>query len=157
MHLVKAVVGEEDTRVGIDVGPGVLGLASLEKDVRNKVVDLANKLEEGVVGEVLQGKLALSGVTGISLTEDGVTVTGNDLTTLEGRPDVLLDGLIGSVLTDLGLHLAQPDKDFLVGKTVKGTSETVQGGSKGEEGVGESRADELAGVGGDIATLVVTE
>lgn len=106
---------------------------------------------------MLQGKLALSGVTGISLTEDGVTVTGNDLTTLEGRPDVLLDGLIGSVLTDLGLHLAQPDKDFLVGKTVKGTSETVQGGSKGEEGVGEGGADKFAGVSGNITTFVVTD
>ena len=66
---------------------------------------------------MLQGKLALSGVTGISLTEDGVTVTGNDLTTLEGRPDVLLDGLVRCVLADLRLHTAQPDEHFLVGET----------------------------------------
>jgi hypothetical protein len=29
LHLGEAVVGEEDTRVGINVGPGVLGFAGL--------------------------------------------------------------------------------------------------------------------------------
>lgn len=39
---------------------------------------------------------------------------------------------------------------------MKRTSETVKGGSEGEEGVGEGGTDELAGVGGDVSTFVVT-
>ena len=31
VHLVETVVGQEDTRVSIDVGPGVLGLSSLQR------------------------------------------------------------------------------------------------------------------------------
>jgi hypothetical protein len=38
---------------------------------------------------------------------------------------------------------------------VERTGETVQGGGKGEEGVREGRADEVAGVGRDVAALVV--
>jgi hypothetical protein len=44
----------------------------------------------------------------------------------------------------------------LVGETMKRTSEAVQRRPKGEEGVGERRSDEFAGVGGNITTLVVT-
>ena len=155
LHLVEAVVGEEDTRVGVDVGPGVLGLAGFEEDLGSDVVDLADELEHLVVGEVLESELALSSVARIGLAEDGVAVTGNDLAGLEGAPDVLTDSLIGGVLADLGLHLLQPDEDLLVGKTVERTSETVEGGGIGKEGVGEGGADELAGVGRDVATFVV--
>ena len=38
---------------------------------------------------------------------------------------------------------------------MEGAGETVQGGTEREEGVGERGADELAGVRGDVATLVV--
>ena len=156
LHLVKAVVGEEHTRVGIDVGPGVLGLASLEEDVRNKVVDLANELEHLVIREVLQGEFTLSGVTRIGLAEDGVTVTRDDLASLQGAPDVLLDSLVGGVFANLGLHLPQPDENLLVGETMERTGQTVESGSVGKERIGESRADQLASVGRDVATFVVT-
>lgn len=76
--LVETVVGKEDTRVGIHVGPGVwdvskgcycdtewltLGLSGLKKDVGDNLVDLTDKLEEWVIGEVLEGKLSLSSVS----------------------------------------------------------------------------------------------
>lgn len=177
VHLVKTVVGQEDTRVSVDVGPGVLGLASLlfkkikyhakkgiqwilsylKKDVRDDVVDLADELEEGVFGEMLQSKLALGRVTGICLTQDGVTIARDDLTTLEGRPNVLLDGLVASTYADLRLHLAQPEENLLVCETVERTGETVQGSTEGEEGVREGGADEFAGVSRDIATFMITD
>jgi len=46
-----------------------------------------------------------------------VTVTWDDLAALEGRPNVLGDLLVGSILTDLGSHLLDPSEDLLVGKT----------------------------------------
>jgi hypothetical protein len=103
--------------VGVDVGPGVLGLAGSEEDVRDELVELADELEELVVGEVLERELALGGVTGVGLAEDGVTVTRDDLTTVESLPDELLDGLVRSVLADLGLHARDPVEDLLVSKT----------------------------------------
>lgn len=106
-----------------------LCFASLKEDVRDDLVDLANELEHGVIGEVLEGKLALSSVTRVlmyqytqtvethGLAEDGVAVTGDDLATLEGRPDVLGNLLVGRRLSDLGLHLLDPAEDLLVGET----------------------------------------
>ena len=46
-----------------------------------------------------------------------MTVTWDDLTTLEGRPDVFGNLLVGGTLTNLGSHLGDPSEDFLVGET----------------------------------------
>lgn len=117
LHLMKTVVGQESTRMGVDIRPRVLRLASLKKDVRDDVVDLADELEERVLGEVLESELALSSVAGVGLAQDGVAIAGNDLAALESGPDVFLDGLIGSIGADLVLHLLEPDEHFLVGQT----------------------------------------
>lgn len=63
----EPIVGEEDTRVSIDIGPWVLSLASSEEDVGHELVDLANELEEGILREMLEGKLALSTVARVLL------------------------------------------------------------------------------------------
>jgi hypothetical protein len=153
--LSEAVVLEEDTRVSVDVGVGVLGLAVLGEDAGGDLVDLADELEHGVVGQVLLGELALRHVAGVRLAEDGVAVSGNDLAGLERGPQVLLDGLVAEVVANGLLHLLEPDEDLLVGQSVQGTSETVQASSQGEVGGAESRADQVGRVGADVATLVV--
>ena len=155
VHLVETVVRQENTGVRIDVRPGVLRLAGLEEDARDDVVDLVDELEERVFGEVLESELALRHVARVGLAEDGVAVAGHDLATLERRPNVFTHRLVGCVLADLGLHLAQPDEHLLVGKTVEGAGETIQGGTEREEGVRERGADELAGVRRDVTALVV--
>ena len=104
---------------------------------------------------MLDRELALSHVARIGLAEDGMAVTGDDLAGLERRPDVVTDGLVRSVLADLRLHLAEPEENFLVCETVERASKTVQGGGKGEEGVRESGADELAGMGRDVTALMI--
>lgn len=53
--------------VGVDVRPWVLRLASLDKDVSDGFVDLADELEERLVREVLESELALSDVAGVVL------------------------------------------------------------------------------------------
>lgn len=42
-------------------------------------------------------------------------VTGNDLTGLEGGPEVICDGLIRKIVADCFLHLLEPSENFLVG------------------------------------------
>ena len=94
-----------------------LGLTGLEENVGDDLVDLTDELEERVLGEMLQGEFSLSSVSRIGLSEDGVTVTWYDLSTLQCRPNVLCDLLVGSVLTDLGSHLLDPSEDLLVSET----------------------------------------
>ena len=53
--LSQAIVLEEHTRVGIDVGVGVLGLAVLGEDLGGDLVDLADQVEHGVLGHLLCG------------------------------------------------------------------------------------------------------
>jgi len=156
VSLGQAIVLEENTRVGIDVGVGVLGLAVLGKNARSDLVNLADKLEHGVLRHVLLGEGALGSVAGVGLAEDGVAVTGNDTAGVEGRPEVVLDGLVAEIVTDGLLHLSEPVEDLLVGKTVEGAGKTVQASGEGEEGGAESRADQVSGVGRDVAALVVS-
>jgi len=153
---LQAEVLEQDTRVGVDVGPRVLGLALFSQDVRDDFVESRDQLEHRVVRQVLQSELTLAGVTRISLSQDGVTVARDDLTTLEQVPDfssqLLLSGLFN---TDLLLEIDQETKNFLVGKTVQRTSKTVHTGSEGQVGVRQSRTDQADSVGRDVTTLVI--
>ena len=154
--LLEAVVLEKHTGVGVDVGEGVLGLAVLGEDTGGDLVDLGDEVEHGVLGKVLEGKLALADVTRVGLAEDGVAVTGNDTARVEGVPEVLLDVLVREVRADGLLHLGEPVEDLLVGKTVERAGKTVEAGGEGEVGGAEGRADQVGGVGRDVATLVVS-
>lgn len=110
------------------------------------------------------------------LSEDGVSVSGNDLSLSEGSPDELDNLLVGGGVSNLLLHVEDESEDLLVGKTVEGSGETAEGGGVGEEGVGEGGSDEVCrelrcqrrvavdkerqgrtgGVSGDVSTLVVS-
>ena len=92
------------------------------QDSRGYLVHLADKFEHWVVGQVTESKLALRDVAGVSLAEDGVSIAGNDLSGLQGGPEVFRNGLITEIAADLLLHLLQPVEDFLIGsvRTVSG-------------------------------------
>ena len=61
--------------MSVNIWPWVLGLALLEEDTWDDFVELGDQLEELVVGEVLEGELALALVTWVSLAKNGVSVT----------------------------------------------------------------------------------
>lgn len=153
--LGQAVVLQEHTRVGINVGVRVLGLAVLGQDTGRDLVDLADQLEHGVIGQLAQGKLALRDVAGVGLAQDGVTVTRHDAATVQGGPQVVLDGLVAEVVANGLLHLGEPVQHLLVGQTVERTSQTLQTGGEGEHWGAQSTPDQVGGVGTDVATLVV--
>ena len=154
--LSEAVVLEEDTGVGVDVGVGVLGLAVLGENTGGDLVDLADELEHGVVGQVLLSELALGDVAGVGLAENSVAVSGNDLASLEGGPQVVLDGLVAEVVSNGLLHLLKPDEHFLVGQSVEGTGKTVQTSSQREVRRAERATNQVGSVGTDVTTLVVS-
>lgn len=96
------------------------GLANtyLEQNTRYNVVDLADKLEELVIRQMLERKLALRDITWVRLAKDCMAVARNNLSTLQRRPDVLLDSFVACILSNLGLHLCEPDKHLLVRKAM---------------------------------------
>lgn len=127
----------------------------LGQNARSDLVDLADQLEHGVIRQLPEGKLALRDVTGVSLTEDGVTVAGNNLAGVEGGPQVVLDGLVAEVAADGLLHLGEPVENLLVSQSVKRTSKTIETGGEREHGGAQSTTDKVGSVGGNVTTLVV--
>lgn len=85
-----------------------------------------------------------------------MAISGDNLTSIEGGPQVVGDGLVTEVIANGSLHLCEPVQDLLVGETVERTSETVQTGSEREHGRAESTSNQVSGVSADIATLVVS-
>lgn len=80
--------------MGVDIGPGVLGLTLLQEHIGHDLVKLGNQLKHGVIGQVLQGKLALAGVTRVRLPQDGVAVAWHNLRredTVHPTPELRLD------------------------------------------------------------------
>lgn len=70
---------QQDSAVSIYIGPGVLGLALLQKHIGYDLVELSYQLEHGVIGKVLEGKLALTGVAGIRLPQHSVAIAWDHL------------------------------------------------------------------------------
>ena len=148
---------QQNTRVGIYVGPGVLDLAGLQEDWWDQHVELGDKFEQFVVREMLESELPLTGVSGVSLAEDSVTVARDDLSRLEKTPNKLLHLVVSGVQTHSSHHLLHEDEHLLVGETVERPGQPAHPGAEGEVGVRQSRAHQVSGVGRHVAALVVTE
>jgi hypothetical protein len=84
-----------------------------------------------------------------------VAVTGDNTAGVQGGPEVVLDGRVAEVVANGLLHLSEPVEDLLVGQTVKGTGQTLETSGERQHRGGQSGADQVGGVGGDVATLVV--
>lgn len=91
----------------------------LGQHTRSNLVDLADELEHRVVRKVAESKLALRHVTRVGLTEHSVSVTRDDLASVQGGPEVVLDSLVAEIVANGLLHLLEPDKDFLVGPAIR--------------------------------------
>jgi len=104
----------------------------LSEDARGNVVDLADQLEHRILGEFLESELALGHVAGIGFPQDSMTVSRNDTTSIQGVPQILLDGFVAEIITNFLLHFGEPVKNFLVGQPMQRTSETVQASREGQ-------------------------
>jgi hypothetical protein len=113
--LYEIVVVQEHTTVRVNVGVGVLGLAMLGEHSRHDFVDGAYNLEELVFGQVLQGELALAGITGVGFAEHGVAVARNHLAGIQSVPGELSDGFGIYILAfsgKLSLEILDPAKNL---------------------------------------------
>jgi hypothetical protein len=149
------VMVQQDTGVGINIGPGVLDFTEVLKDGGNDIVDSLAEFDEGIVLDVFNGEFSLMDISGVSVSEDGVTITGNDLSGTEGSLGEFLDLFSGDVVTEFSLQVQQPSQDFLIGETVEGTSETVKGSGVREIRISQSGTDQVASMGRDVTTFVI--
>lgn len=128
----------------------------LGQDTRSNLVDLAHKLEQRIFWQLAEGEFSLGDVAGIGLAKNGVTISGNHTARIEGGPQVIGDGLVTEIAPDGLLHLGEPEQDFLVGQSVQRPGQSVETCSQRQERRAQSTADQMGGVGADIATFVVT-
>jgi hypothetical protein len=77
---------------------------------------------------MLERKLALCDITWVRLPKHRMTVTGNNLSALQRRPDILLDRFVAGILSNLFLHFCEPDKYFLVREAMQRTGKTIERG-----------------------------
>ncbi len=99
------VMVQQDTGVGINIGPGVLDFTEVLKDGGNDVVDGLAKFDEGIVLDVFNGEFSLMDISGVSVSKDGMTITGNDLSGTEGSLGEFLDLFSGDVVTEFSLRI----------------------------------------------------
>lgn len=158
--------------MSINVRVWVLGLSVLGQDARGNLVDLADKLEHGVLRQLAESKLSLRNVTRIGLAKDGMAVPGNDTARVQSVPQVLGNVGVAKVGSHGLLHLGEPVEHFLIGavplsaysfnfradnlQSVERSGETVKASRKGQHRGAQSAADQVGCVGADVATLMIS-
>ena len=65
--------------MSVNIGPWVLGLSVFCEHLGCHLVQLAHQLEERVVGKMFLGKLSLTHVTWVCLSQHSVTKARNNL------------------------------------------------------------------------------
>mmetsp|Transcript_28966 Transcript_28966/g.38601 ORF Transcript_28966/g.38601 Transcript_28966/m.38601 type:complete len:339 (+) Transcript_28966:583-1599(+) len=85
-----------------------------------------------------------------------MAVAWHDFARLESDIDELADVFTSPVLAVLLLEVEQVVQALLIGEAMEGAGETVHACREREVGVGESRADEVSGVGRHVATFMIS-
>lgn len=100
----------------------------LEQNTGYDVVDLAYKLEEFVIRQMFERKLALCDIARVCLAQHSMAIARDNLTALQRGPDILLDCLVTGIFSDLGLHFCEPYKHLLVREAMKRSGKAVECG-----------------------------
>eukprot|EP00963_Diacronema_lutheri_P011688 scaffold1431_cov346-Pavlova_lutheri.AAC.33 len=149
------VVLQENSTVGVHVGPGVLHLACLLQDPGDHLVQLGYQLEHGIIRQVLEGKLALAGVPRVGLPQHGMSISWYHLPRLERLPREVLNLFLGRIHPKLHLDALQPSKHLLVRQTVQGAGQAIQARREGEVGVAQGAPDQVACMGADVPSFMI--
>ncbi len=159
LELSKSIVPQQDTRVGIYIRVRVGNLSVFLQNAGHDRVNGVDNLEQFVVGHVLQGEFSLAGVTRVGLSQNSMSVSGDDLLGIEGVPGEFGDSFGGDFLSfgfEFGLEVLDPLEDLLVGQTVKRSGKGVQSSGIREVRIGEGGSDQVGSVGRSISSLVVS-
>lgn len=146
---------EEDTRVSIDVGVGVLDLLVGKELLGDNVSALMEQLDGLVSLQVEFSEIDLVVESGIGVSKHSVSVSWNDTAGGDNGIDVVFDFLVGDISALLLDEFKEPLEDFLVSQSVEGSSETVDTSGVREIRVGQSGTNQVSRVSRHVATFVV--
>ena len=109
---------EQDTATRVDIGVRVLGLSMLYQDLRRNFTIELDKLEHGILGDCRARCRIIhqSFESRIGLAKDGMPIARDNATTVECRPEVVVNVLLRVILWDVLLHLDNPAQHFLCGQ-----------------------------------------
>ena len=65
--------------MSVHIRPRVFCLAVLRQHIRSHLKQVADQLEQGVIGEVLLSEPSLADVAGVRLPQHSMTITGDNL------------------------------------------------------------------------------
>mmetsp|Transcript_28783 Transcript_28783/g.73343 ORF Transcript_28783/g.73343 Transcript_28783/m.73343 type:complete len:234 (+) Transcript_28783:392-1093(+) len=153
--LADAVVLQQHARVRVHVGPRVLDLAGAQQHRGHHLVQRRHQLEQRVLGQVLERKLALARVARVRLAQHRVPVPGHHLAVRQRVRHVRLERLAAGRLAQLGHQRLQPHQHLLVGQAVQRARQPVEARREGEVGVRQRGAHQVRGVRRHVAALVV--
>lgn len=153
--LVETVVSKQDSGVRIDIRPWVLDLADFAEHSGDHALALGDEVDPIVVLDVHGRELGLNNLTRVGLAQHGVAVAGHDAAAAERVVDVLLELRVGRLEPDVLDEALEPVEHLLVGEAVQRAGEAGHGRRVGLVGVGERGADQVRGVRGHVAALVV--
>ena len=114
-RFVEAVVVEEHAGAAVDVGEGVLRLAVFLQHAGRDLAVSLDEPEDGVLGDFGAGggEFHEGFEAWVRFPQHGVSVAGDHLAGLQGRPEVIFHVGVGEGGPDLGLHFEDPAEDFL--------------------------------------------
>ncbi len=70
---------KQDSAVRVHVGVRILHFAGLLQNIWHNLIQIGHEFKQGVLGQVLQGKLPLASVTWVSLPQDGMAKARDNL------------------------------------------------------------------------------
>ena len=122
----KTVMHEEGAGTSVNIRPGVADFTSGFQDVGDHSVASLNEVNKVIIlRDVLFSKLKLADEARISLTEDGMSISWDDLTSGKGVLDVFPDVVFSPFGSKLFLNFKEELKTFLVSESMKGTSKSI--------------------------------
>lgn len=111
--------------MSIYVGIRILNLLVCEELLGDDLSALMEELNGGIILKMELSEISLMMESGIGFSENSVSVSWNDSAGSDDLVDVVFNILVrngGTLFLD---ELEEPLEDFLVSKSVEGTSETV--------------------------------
>ena len=155
--LGQAVVHKEGARTAVNIGPGVLDFAGGRQSLGDLFIVGLNKINEVVVLDVFLCELELTDESRVGLSEDGVSIARNNLTTRHSVSHKVVDVLSGPAVSVFGLEGEEIVEALLIGEAVKGASQTVHACGEGQVGVREGRANQVSCVRRNVSAFVIAK
>mmetsp|Transcript_12445 Transcript_12445/g.13636 ORF Transcript_12445/g.13636 Transcript_12445/m.13636 type:complete len:318 (+) Transcript_12445:656-1609(+) len=149
-------MSEENTGVSINIRPRVSNLSGGVKDLGDNLVGKFDQLDIGVILAPLLSELSLGSVSRISLSQDSMTVSGNNSTGLKNVPQGFFQIFFVDVITQLFSKIYEELENFLVSQSMERSSQTIETSRERKVRITEGGSNKMNGMSTDVSSFVVT-